>query len=189
MNQLGKATSYKHAADWLLQWRCWRLFESRPVTVWLKMNPITWWTWEKAEDTGKSANRSFKSTTKSSLYPPLYIHQPLASSVNSKLRTDGVQNISCPKNQLGFPNKKLQRVVAILEPVCRLGIQQYLLCMGKLLILTGMLVERSWPWRGSADRIFSILWLLHRISSIRWGPKANRSEILDMHCTSSFLSC
>ena len=93
------------------------------------------------------------------------------------------------KISLVFQTKSFNASLRFSNQFVAWQVQQYLLCMGKLLILTGMLVERSWLWRGSADRIFSILWLLYRISSIRWGPKANRSEILDMHCTCSFLSC
>ena len=89
---------------------------------------------------------------------------------------DGFSTLSVP-----FSNQTF--VFSWMRVLCQ--VQQVFIIYGKLLILTRMLevlVERLWLWRGSTDRIFLILWLLHRIMSIRC-----RTSWINL-CTSFFLS-
>ena len=138
MNQLGKATAYRHTEDWLLQWPCSR------VDWWL----YDWrWSWRL-----RPADRQNRSS-KVQLYvdsSPRHRVTSLHSSTFSKLRRFQVENRRCPNYFLSqekptsiggslLETKSFNPFVAILKTfVVSWQVQQLSTIYGKPLISTGI---------------------------------------------------
>ena len=105
-----------------------------------------------------------------------------SSSISKKKKSEKKSTSLDGSSSLSVPFSNQTFVFSCMRVLCQ--VQRVSIIYGNLLISTRMLevlVERLWPWKRNTDRIFSVLWLLNRILSVRC-----RTSLINI-CTSLFL--